>query len=228
MNLPLGAFLTIILIFGFLTGSTLFFYNKSRVVTASKSTNSTTFQGDIPQATAEQPSPIDELTKPAEPKGRLSYPANTYVVQPKETLFAIGAKMTVSWQTIKLANGLTNENSIQAGNVLIIPKVSSQTERYRINFLLNEGVATDLTIALRDKTDDDAFDPIKVAKRDALIYFGVKIEDEFTLLDSDLNQGTALVQVKGTVEKNLVGLIQPRNKGKNGFWAVLYIEHRDD
>lgn len=227
MNLPHSAIFVIILIIGFLTSSTLYFYNKSRTLTGNKGTNSTSFEADVPQPTAsENAKKVDELTKPAEPRNRLTYPANVYIVQPKETLFAIGEKFGLSYQRIKAANGVTNENLIQADFALAIPKLDSRTDYYRINFLVNEDRASELTRELRDKQDDPLFNPIEVAKKDAVPYFGVATSDTFTILEQDLAAGTALIQAKSADRTNVIGLIQPKIKGKTGFWGVLYVEER--
>lgn len=227
MTLPPAVLFVIVLVIGFLSGSTVYFYNKSQNGAAHQKVGSATFQADLPAITpTEEAKKVDELTKPAEPKGRLSYPANVYTVGAKETLFGIGTKFGLNWQLIKLANGVTNENLIQAGYPLAIPKVDPNSDLYRLAFVLNEDVASQMNRDLRDKTDDSTFNPIEVAKSSAVPYFGVSAQDEFSLLEQNESQGTALVQVKNSDSTNVVGLFQPKTKGKNGFWAVLYIEHR--
>src|SRR3989344_4787679 len=105
MTLPPVVLFVIVLVIGFLSGSTVYFYNKTRVSNSVKS-GGNTFQAEIPQLTGSEVSKkIDELTKPADPKGRLTYPEHVYIVEPKETLFGIGAKFGASgnniWQLIK-------------------------------------------------------------------------------------------------------------------------------
>ena len=92
--------------------------------------------------------------------------------------------------------------------------------------MINESRATDLNQELREKESDDNFEAKFVAKRDALSYFKIKENDEFTLVEEDLSKGTALIKAEGVETLNYIGLIQPRVMGKKGFWAVLYVEQR--
>lgn len=225
MTLPPAAIFLIILIFGFLTSSTLYFYNKSQVSTDKKTAAETTFVADVPEPTsAESAKRVDELTKPAEPRGRLTYPANVYLVQPKETLFAIGTKFGIGWQLIKSANGVTNENLIQADFPLVIPKLDSRSDYFRVNFVVNEDKASELNRELRDQESSPLFSSLEVAKTTAVPYFGVAITDSFSILEEDLANGTALIEAKNEAFTNVIGLIQPKEKGKRGFWGVLYVE----
>lgn len=227
MRVPPALVLVTVLIIGFLFSSSVYFYSKSRPSTKSGSDKST-FSGDLPALTASETSKkVDELTKPADPKGRLSYPANVYTVETKETLFGIGAKFGIDWKLIKLANGITNENLIQTGYTLVIPRVEPTTDMYRVNFKLDEDKASTLNRDLHDKNSDSSFNPVEVAKSDAVPYFGLTAEDEFTLLEQDESRGTALVQAKNANASTVVGLYQPKEKGKKGFWAVLYVELRN-
>jgi len=227
MHLPFSAVLVLVIVFGFLSASTVYFYQKSRNLTASKKQTSSSFQSKIPAPPTDNAQTlVDQLTKPAEPRGRLSYPANVYVVEKSETLFTIGEKFDLPWQIIKQANGIINENLIQAGFVLAIPKLDQFTEFYRLNFLINEAKATDLNRELREVESHELFSSTFVAERDAVPYFGITADNSFTLLEEDLSKGTAVVEAKGAEATNLVGLVQPRVKGKKGFWALLYVERR--
>ncbi|MCR4277488.1 MAG: LysM peptidoglycan-binding domain-containing protein [Candidatus Berkelbacteria bacterium] len=227
MRVPPALVLVTVLIIGFLLSSSVYFYTKSRPSTKSNSDKST-FSGDLPQLTASESSKkVDELTKPADSKGRLSYPKNVYTVETKETLFGIGTKFGIDWKLIKLANGITNENLIQTGYTLVIPRVEPTTDMYRVNFKIDEDKASALNRDLHDKSSDPLFNPLEVAKKDAVPYFGLTAEDEFTLLEQDESSGTALVQAKNTNASTVVGLYQPKEKGKKGFWAVLYVELRN-
>lgn len=228
MRLPLSALIVIILIFGFLTGSIIYFYNKSRSFqTSTKSSTKPTFSAEVPSQTNQSETKISSLTSPAEPKNRLSYPANTYKVQAKESLYGVGEKMGLPWQIIKQANGLTNENLIQADYPLIIPVLSSQTDYYRVNFLINQDRAGELNRELRDKGESEWFDPIAVSKKQAIPYFGLKDNDSYRLLEADRSAGKGLVEVKDEAGRVVVvGLIQPKEKGDKKLWAVLYVERR--
>ena len=216
-----------LILIGFLTGSTIYFYNKSRSMETSKSVVDGNITNLINSNVTPTPQIATTLTKPADPKGRLSYPAYTYDLQPLESLVAVGEKMDVPWVTIKNANNISNENSVQAGQKLVIPIKNYQTDLYRIDFIINEDKATQTNIDLRDVQESDQFDPIKVAKSSAVNYFGIQDTDEFKLVEADLNQGIAYVESKNADFTNTIGLIQPKVKGAKGFWAVKYIENKE-
>ena len=229
MTVPPYVLVIVLIIFGFLSGATLYFYDQSRTVVVSHSTGKTVaFTGQIP---ANQPTTQDQalrqFTKPDAPNGRLSYPTNIYTVVANDTLFSIGQKFGLTWQLIMQANGLTNENVIQADYPLVVPALDPDTDYYRVNFTLNNDVATALNVQLRAQPSSDYFDPIKVAQMDALPYFGTTAQDSFTLGVEDLSKGTAVVQVKnGGNLSVVVGLFQPKVKGAKGLWAVLYVEQQ--
>lgn len=229
MRSPSLIFIVLIVI-GFLTASTAFFYNKSRVA-GDKANNSIAFDGEIKTSGSDSPTEtdvIDSLTTPAEPKGRVSYPANTYTVKAGEGLYLVGQKMSLPWTLVQLANGIVNENSVQLGNVLVIPKYYKNTDYYRVNFIINEDIATEVNLTVRDQKDSDYFDPIKVSKNSALTYWGISKDDDFSLLEEDKSRGEAIVIAKKPGVKNIIGLTQPKIKGDNGLWAIVYIEHRED
>lgn len=228
MTIPPLALVIILLIFGFLSGSTAYFYNKSRTVSdEAKGKNITEFNGQIVSDKKTDTGALDTLTQPAEPRGRLSYPAHAYTVQPKDTLFAIGAKLSLPWQLITQANGITNENIVQAGFTLAIPKLSEKTDYYRINLIINEDKARELNTELRNADKSEYFNPVEVAKKSATPYFGLKAEDSFNLLNQDLSQGTAVVEVKKVDYSAIIGLSQPKVTGEKGIWAVIYVEKQD-
>lgn len=228
MQVPPIVLVVAIVIIGFLTGSTAYFYSRSRVATATKTQQSTAFDGQVSAEPTTTPDPIDQLAQPADPKGRLSYPANAYTIQPKEALAAIAGKMGLSWQQIKLANGFANENVVQAGSVIVIPKLNHKTDYYRVNFLINDDKATQLNIDLRSETTSDYYDPIAVSKKYGPPYYGIKADGTFTLLEEDKSKGTAVVRNKiDDSTSNLIGLVQPKTTGDKGLWAILYIEHQD-
>lgn len=225
MRLTIAGLSIIILLFGFLTGSTFYFYNKSRSIQSGKTSQTSTFQADLPrEAKDTRNEAINSQTKPAEPKGRVSYPANIYVINPKESLVTIGDKLKLPWQLLKDANGFTNDNLIQADYPLVIPKLNKYTDYYRIEFILNEDKASELNRETRDQPTNELFDPVTVAKKSTPGYFSVSAQDSFTLLEQDLSKGTAVVEAKNGDRVVVIGLIQPKIKGEKGFWVVLYVE----
>ena len=228
MNISVNVVLAVVIIFGFLTGSSLYFYNKSRPNEAAKTSNTQTFSGDIPTTGGSvQPDAVDKLTKPADSRGRVTFPANVYTVKKGETLFAIGAKFAIDWQLIVLANGLENENVVQSGKQLVIPKLSNETDYYRIIFTADADNASELNRQLRDQAESEHYNPILVAKRDAIPYFGISESDDFSLVEQDNSRGTALVKAIAADRINVIGLYQPKQKGEKGFWSILYIENHD-
>jgi|GEM_PF-1499516 len=229
MKISPAVLLVVLVLFGFLSGSTIYFYRKSVASPAAKNDKNPTFQaGELPGEKENQPDKVDTQTVPAEPKGRLSYPANVYKVQPRESLFAIGEKMGVSWLIIKAANGLKDENVIQADHPLAIPKLSRETDYYRVNFLINEEKAAELNRELRSQDKSEWYDPISVVKKTAVPYFNLAVDDQMKLVEADYSKGTALVEAKAEGRVNYIGLIQPKTKGQKGLWALYYVENRNE
>ena len=227
MNIPLGVVITIIVVFGFLTGSSLYFYGKANPPTE-KNDNAEQFSAEIPAVNSStQSSKVDELTAPAEIKGRVTYPTNVYTINKGETLFGIGAKFEIDWKLIVLANGLESENVVQTGAKLVIPKLSHETDYYRINFSLDENNASIQNRDLRGVDESDKYDPLLVAKELAVPYFSISDTDDFSLLEQNNSLGTALVRATKAEKENVIGLFQPKQKGDKGFWAILYIEYHE-
>lgn len=228
IRVPGYVILLIIIIFGFLCGSTAYFYNKTRASTSVAGIKSTSFSGTVTSDKGSQPDPVDTLTKPGSSAGRLSYSANVYTVLPGESLFVIASKLKVSQDLIIQANNITDANSIQAGDLLAIPKLFDQTNYYRLNFIINDDVANSTLQSLRSQATSDQYDPVKVAKQAASSYFGIKTTDTFTLANQDLSKGTAVVTDKLTDYTAVIGLAQPKTTGDKGFWAMVYIEKQDN
>lgn len=218
----------VLLLFGFLTGSTLYFYNKTRPVSKTNTQNSTAFNGTITTDKSIQPDPVDTLTKPGNPVGVLSYPANTYTVQAGESLFVIAKKLNLTQDLLSAANSITDANSIQAGDLLVIPKLNDSTDYYRLNFIINDQMAVSTLQTLRNQSSSDQFDPVKVAKQVAVGFWGIKSIDTFTLANQDLSKGTAVVTDKLSTYTAVIGLAQPKTTGDKGFWALVYIEKQDN
>lgn len=226
MNVSPVVLFIVLIVFGFLSASTFYFYNRSTAETDPKKSAEATFQAETLPNQTEQPSLVDSNTVPAEPRGRLSYPANVYKVQPRESLFAIGEKMGVSWMIIKSANGLKDENLIQADFPLVVPKLSKETDYYRVNFLINEEKASEINRELREQDSSEWYDPLHVAKTQVEPYFNATENDTFKLTEADYSQGTALVEAKTDTRLVYIGLVQPKTKGEKGLWAMYYVEDR--
>lgn len=228
MTVSPTALIVIVIIFGFLTGSSFYFYNRSRPAVANHGNQKISFSGDVPKEASTVNQKVDSNTTAADPKGRLSYPANTYKIQPKESLFGISQKFGLTLALLKRANNITDENLIQADFPLVIPKLDTSTDYYRINFLIDQDKASELNRELRDQSSSDWFDPIAVAKKTAVPYFSVTATDSFTLAQADLSQGKAAVEAKAADGHiNVIGLVQPKVIGKQGLWALLYVEDHE-
>jgi len=214
------AFLMIII--GFLSSVSIYYYRQSRLLSTKPDNNN--FSAELPQISQPQDN-VEAMTEPAQPKGRLSYPAHVYKVQPGDRLASIGAKLNIPWQKIYLANDLKNEHSLKTDQLLVIPRLAP-TEFYRLNFKIDEAAITEKNRQLRYESSSDLFNPIEVAKTTATGYFGITSDDEFTIIESNSADGTALIEAKGKL-RNRIGLFQPKVKGKNGLWVLLYIENYD-
>jgi LysM repeat protein len=70
--------------------------------------------GTTPTATS------DQTAIPQAPQGGEARP-ETYVVQPGDTLYGIAAKFKVDLQALVDANKITDPDSLQVGQVLVIP-----------------------------------------------------------------------------------------------------------
>ncbi len=228
MRIPGPVIVILILIIAFLTSSTFYLFNKSRSNSRStKVSGSTTFQADLPRLNNEINQKIDSMTKPAASRGRLSFPTNSYEIAPRESLVTVAAKFELAWQLLKSANSISNENLIQAGDILIIPKLHPETDNFRLYFSLDEVVASELNQLSKEGKTGDRLDPLTVAKAEALEYFDLTSQNlpSFLLKEKNANAGVALVEAKNSQDEIiLIGLIQPKIKGENGIWALYYIE----
>lgn len=227
MHIPISAFIVIVVIIGFLFGSTVYFYTQSRTVDKEVSQEKV-FDGEIvTNSPADKVSRVDELTKPAEPRNRLSFPANTHTIAPLESLFGIAQQMEVPASVIRTANSIVDENILKAGSILLIPEISPNTDFYRLSFIVNDNRVSELNRQLIDQTNSEYFNVLTSAKTQAQNYFGVNEQDEFILLEHNKSNGTALVEAKKSeTQSNLIGLVQPRTIGEKGIWVMIYVENR--
>jgi len=225
MSSSVGLVAALVLVFGFLSGSTFYFYNKSRTLEQRGENRSSGFQADLtPLEATPSPQPVDTLTTPGEPKNKLSYPAHVYKMPPRQSLASTGDKMQVPWQLIRAANGIQNENVVQADYPMMIPKKNVLTGYYRIEFLINNDKLAELTRETRSVDKSEWFDPINVAKRQAVPYFGLAADNAYSLLEQNDSRATAAVTVKQDEVTILIGLVQPGEKGSRGVWALYYVE----
>lgn len=225
MNLRPAVIFIVTLIFGFLLASTIYFYSLSLSPKERQSeTISDIYSGVHPEIKNQTNAAIEAATKPAEPKLRLSYPANTYAVQPKESLYSIASKLKITATIIKSANAITDENHLQAGQILTIPVVGDVSNKFRLAFLLNEAAINELSRTLSDTSSSEAFDPVNAAKQASIGYFGLKATNDFQLVSADLSKGEALVKVESELCNCRIGMIQPKGRGEKAIWVMMYIE----
>ncbi|MDI3339385.1 MAG: LysM domain-containing protein [Sphaerobacter sp.] len=67
------------------------------------------------------PPPTSGAEATKEPAPDNAGAASTYVVQPGDTLYGIAVKLNVDPQALADANGITDPNALQAGQVLTVP-----------------------------------------------------------------------------------------------------------
>jgi len=219
----------LLLVFGFLGGTTIYYYHQCQLLSDKRSSSaSKDFSGEHPLLTNQLSEQISKLTVPAEPKNSLTYPANTYVINSGESLFIIASKIGLPYSVIKRANSITDENRLEAGRRLVVPVIDESTDLYRLKFLLNEAAITDYNAKLRDSNSQELVDPVNAARKFAVGYFNLKATDDFHLYKADLSKGESTVEVKSATGGNyIVGLIQPKIVGEKGFWVMLYIEEHN-
>jgi len=225
MKLSLWGIGVILLVFGFLSGTTVYYYRQAQLVSSQKSSSDKSFSGTHPEITNEVSENIRLLSVPAEPRNALTYSAHTYKINSGESLYSIATKFGLPQALLKRANSITDENRLEAGKNLDIPVISEQTDLYRLEFLLNETTISEYNAMVREATTDELFDPVQAARKFAVGYFNLKNTDDFHLFKADLSKGESTVEVDSVSGNSyIVGLIQPKAKGDKGFWVMLYIE----
>lgn len=228
MKVPLVVIIIGIIAYGFLTASTVYYYNQSQEVTAKKSVNTNNFVGPVVQAQgSNQPNPITQYTQPSAPDGSLSYPANIYTIATGDTLATIATKLNLAQQYIANANSIIDPDSVEIGQQLVIPVLNTTTYYYRVNFIVDDNVAGQTVISQRSSPNSALTDPVKVAQSSASGYYNINTSSTFSLASEDLSKGQATVAVKEAGYTAMIGLIQPKTLGKDGFWAMVYIEEQD-
>ena len=154
-----------------------------------------------------------QVSKPAASAEKPSKPADTYTIQKGETLFSIAQAQGTSWQDLADANGISDVNKIQAGQILIVPKGG------QVNFTIDNTRATSL------QKDADAgkfqfrLSPEDTARSDAPTVYNLAVDDTYTLKKPPEN-GAAEVQATHESKNFLIKLSQPVTKGEKGIWAI--------
>lgn len=214
-------FFSLILLVGILAASTSFFFAKSRQTTkVSQPSGTPTIAAVTDGSTAPQISPASssQVSRPATQNEKPSKPADIYTVQRGETLFAIAQSQGTSGGSLAEANGITDSDKIQAGQVLIVPKGNV------VSFILDSTKATELQKAVDDGRYPFRLSPEETARSDAPPVFGIQVTDTFTVRAKDENQGTATVVISHEGKNYLIKLNQPVTRGKTGLWAIESIQ----
>lgn len=196
-----------------LSFTTAFFYAKSRPSkngspssTKSPTTTSTEVGGN--------PSPqvSSAVNRPATNKP--SSPSKTYTIQNNDTLFGIAQSQGVTMAELSEANGITDADRIQAGQVLYVPE----------NGQVEYSVDQDKANSLQGQADQGKIQwrlaPDETARADAPTVYGLKVSDTYTVKSRDDQKGMATVQASSELGNFLITLSQPATKGQKGIWAI--------
>lgn len=211
----------LIVLVAILAASTSFFFAKSRnTPTKSDSSTGTPSVAAIADQSAATPTPTQssQVARAASESEKPSKPADTYTVQRGETLYAIAQAQGVSGSLLAEANGVTDTDKIQAGQVLVLPKGGI------VSFILDSTKATDLQKAVDAGRYPFRLSAEETARSDAPKIFNIQITDSFVLRTKDENQGTAVVVASHEDKNYLIKLNQPITKGAAGIWAIESIQ----
>lgn len=217
-------FYAMVVVIGILAASTAFFYalyaksrNGSSTATATKSSSpsagATLTANQTPTPT---PKVSTAVTRAATEKP--SHANKTYTVQSNDTLFGIAQKQGTTLADLSEANGITDSNKIQAGQVLFIP------ENGQVDFLVDATTATSIQGQVDQGKTPWRLAPDETARADAPSAYGLKITDSFSVKDRDDNNGKASVQASSADGNFLITLSQPATKGAKGIWAIVSIK----
>lgn len=164
-----------------------------------------------------KPAQTSEVLSPASSSEKPSKVTDTYTVQKGETLFAVAQAQGTTWTELAEANGLTDVNKIQAGQVLIIPKGG------KVNFVLDNTLATNIQKEVEAGRNQFRLSPEETARTDAPNVYGLKVTDTLTIKSKDETKGEAEVLATREDKNYLIKLIQPMTKGEKGIWAIEFI-----
>ncbi|KKQ74625.1 MAG: LysM domain protein [Berkelbacteria bacterium GW2011_GWB1_38_5] len=157
------------------------------------------------------------VTKATSANERPSHPTDTYTIQQGETLFAIAQKNGTTLTDLSAANGITDKDKVQAGQVLIIPRNG------QVAYTIDNSKSTTLQTAVETGKNQFRLSPEDTARADGPNVYGLKITDTYTQKSKDTNSGKAEVIAENENGKYLIKLIQPITKGDKGIWVIEMI-----
>lgn len=209
-------FFVLIALVGLLAASTSFFLAKTLKTEGVKITPSAAYSvtTSATEESASSTSTPSSVTKPAASADKPSQPSDTHTIQKGETLFAVAQKNGTIWTELAEANGITDANKIQMGQILIIPKSN------QVNFTVNADRANSLQKEVDTGKWPFRLNPADTARSDASSVYGLVVTDNFTLKSEEKNNGTASVIGSHGGKNYLIKLSQPTTRGEKGIWAI--------
>ncbi len=212
-------FYGLVILVAILASTTTFFAAKSRSTNSKKAgVESTKSPATASTEAAATPGPqvSTAVSRPATEKP--SSPNKTYTIQAKETLFGIAQKQGTTLADLSEANGITDADKIQAGQVLYIP------ENGQVEFMIDNTKATAIQNQVDQGKTQWRLAPDETARADAPNVYGLKVTDTYTIKNRDDANGTATVQASSEGGNFLITLTQPITKGEKGIWAIQSIK----
>lgn len=233
-----------ICVLALLSGTTAYYATKATVLEKNAAR-----QPNSPTGVVEQSSPIPATVSPSaipQPSattqiasslpakltpGEITItPTETYTVVSGDTLFPIGQKHQISWQTLARVNNLSEPYTLRIGQLLVIPTISS-TKQVTVQFKPLPERITAASSTLTEATNQWRLDPLLVAQIENFTVFGLSRADDYRLTAKDDKVGSATVvatKVAGaTISHFEIKLSQPTGNGSGKLWAVTSVTELD-
>lgn len=214
-------FAILLVIIAILSSTSSFFYLKSKsspTVAPTEVPEAEIAAANIsPSATATPTSKVSAAAV-SSPSNRPSSPTDTYTIQKGDSLLAIATENGLTASELSAANGITDANKIQAGQVVIIPKAGV------ISYTVDETRVANLEKAIANGKYAFRLDPVETAKADTNPAFSLQSSDTYVIASKDDQAGKAIVNATHETLKYTISLTQPATKGPKGLWAITSIK----
>lgn len=210
MNKDIFLFVFLAAIILVLSGSTSYFYLQSKESKVEKSPAETGYTPPVtPVASAPQSAPTPAPTILKSFQGKNSVPKITHTVGKGETLYQIGVKYNLSWETIARVNNLADVNKIVENQVLVISDA--------------EGEKVQISYAPAEKPAKTYASAIEAAKGEIPPVFGLTASDSYTLANptGDANAPEVLMTIKKIDNKEYEAKLK-----KSTVWTVSYLKEK--